>query len=123
MENRENAEVSRLVGDILSDYQKQRDVDKMVVFNQPDRRAIKAISQKLLRIVFPGYYRDQVYKSYNLEGNLTVLIEDVLYNLSKQIAIVLKYDSVAGKGSPKPCDCASLRNVPADEIKIEEQAY
>ena len=93
MENRENAEVSRLVGDILSDYQKQRDVDKMVVFNQPDRRAIKTISQKLLRIVFPGYYRDQVYKSYNLEGNLTVLIEDVLYNLSKQIAIVLKYDS------------------------------
>ncbi len=123
MENRENTEVSRLVGDILADYQKERDVDKMVVFNQPDRRAIKAISQKLLRIVFPGYYRDQVYKSYNLEGNLTVLIEDVLYNLSKQIAIVLKYDSVAGKGATKPCECASLKDVPADEIKIEEQAY
>ena len=103
----ENKEVNQLVEQILKDYEKNRDIDKMAVFDQPDKMVIKEIVNKLLRVVFPGYYRDKVYRSYNIRGNLTVLMEDVLYNLSKQIAIVLKYDC---KDEP-------------DELKIQEQAY
>lgn len=103
----ENKEVNQLVEQILKDYEKDRDIDKMAVFDQPDKMVIKEIVNKLLRVVFPGYYRDKVYRSYNIQGNLTVLMEDVLYNLSKQIAIVLKYDC---KDEP-------------DELKIQEQAY
>ena len=108
MSGLDNKEVNTLVEKILKDYEQGRDVDKMAVFDQPDKIMIKEIVNKLLRIVFPGYYRDRVYKSYNLQGNLTVLIEDVLYNLSKQIAIVLKYDS---------------KDEEPDEVKIAEQAY
>lgn len=88
-----NKEVNQLVNDILSDYEKGRYIDNMAVFDQPDREAVVAIVQELLRILFPGYYREKFYKSYNIHGNLTVLIEDVLFNLSKQIAIVLRYSS------------------------------
>ncbi|MCR5451879.1 MAG: serine acetyltransferase [Lachnospiraceae bacterium] len=102
-----NREVNTLVEKILADYDGQRDIDRMKPFNQPDREAIKFIIRKLLRIVYPGYYRDMVYKSYSIRGNLTVLIEDVLYNLSKQIGIVLKLS--AGDET--------------DETKINEQAY
>ena len=117
---RENQEVDQLVKDLLADYGKGRDIDKMAVFNQPDREAVILIVKKLLRLVFPGYYRDQVYKSYNLQGNLTVLIEDVLYNLSKQIEIVLKYNAVC---SLLP-DCMSDQLLsPEDEAKFKEQAY
>ena len=108
MSGLENKEVIALVEKILKDYDGGREVDKMAVFDQPDKMVIKEIVNKLLRIVFPGYYRDKVYKSYNLQGNLTVLIEDVLYNLSKQIDIVLKYDS---------------KEETPDEIKTAEQAY
>ena len=100
-------EVGHLVNTILTDYESGRDIDTLTPFNQPDKEAIRTIIQKLLRIVFPGYYRDQVYKSYSLQGNLTVLIEDVLYNLSKQIGIVLKYDAPEN----------------TDPVKMEEQAY
>jgi serine O-acetyltransferase len=108
MSGLENKEVNHLVEEILKDYDQNRDVDKMAVFDQPDKMVIKDIVNKLLRIVFPGYYRDKVYRSYNIHGNLTVLIEDVLYNLSKQIAIVLKYD---------------CKDKEPDELVIQEQAY
>lgn len=83
--------VKALVDDILLDYHKGRDIDKMTVYSQPDQSAVKGIIQKLMRILYPGYYRDSVLKFYNLDSNLTVWIEDVIYNLNKQIAIVLRY--------------------------------
>ena len=111
----ENEEVNHLVNDIQKDYQKGRDIDKLTVFNQPDRDAVKNIVRKLLRVVFPGYYRDTVYKSYNVQSNLTVLIEDVIYNLSKQIEIVLKYNELTKN---------NLTELSAeDEMKFKEQAY
>ena len=84
-------EVQKLVDDVLMDYQKERDIDKMTVYSQPDQEAVRLIVTKLLRIIFPGYYRDKVFKSYNLTSNITVWIEDVIYNLKKQIAVVLTY--------------------------------
>ena len=105
----DNREVGKLVEDILESYGGGRDIDKMAVFDQPDQEAIRLIVSKLLRIVFPGYYRDKVYKSYSLYGNLTVLIEDVLFNLSKQIAIVLRYNMEEGQY--------------INEAKLQEQAY
>ena len=107
MKSLENKEVNQIVEQILADYEMGKDIDTLKVYDQPDRMAIKEIVNKLIHIVYPGYYRDKVYKSYNLRGNLTVLIEDVLYKLSKQIAIVLKYDC----------------NTEPDEKKIEDDAY
>ena len=115
----ENEEVNQLVAKLLSDYGKDRDIDKMAVFNQPDREKVVLITNKLLRLVFPGYYRDQVYKSYNLRGNLTVLIEDVLYNLSQQIEIVLCYDEITKRADNGGETALS----PEEEAKFKDQAY
>ena len=49
----ENEEVNQLVAKLLSDYGKGRDIDKMAVFNQPDRDKVVLITNKLLRLVFP----------------------------------------------------------------------
>lgn len=78
MGERENQEVNKLVHEILSDYDKGRDVDKMNIFDRPDREEIRQITDNLLKIVYPGYFRDKTYKSYNAYGNLVVLIEDVM---------------------------------------------
>ena len=104
MNSKENAKVSNLVSKLLKDYDKGRDIDKMAVFNQPDQRMVREITRKLLRLIYPGYYRDGTYKYYNVEGNLIVLIEDVLYNLSKQIAVVLRYDSRDEEKTAKSLD-------------------
>ena len=88
-----NMEVDLLVKRILKDYEGGRDIDKTDFYDRPGREAVHNITDNLIRIVFPGFYRDKTFKSYNAYGNLTVLIEDVIYNLSKQIAKVMKYIS------------------------------
>ena len=93
MTNAMGQEIFDIVGDILKDYQNGRTIDKIDIFNQPDKDVIIDIIQKLLKILFPGYYRDKFYKSYNANSHLTILIEDVIYHLNKQIAIALKFSS------------------------------
>lgn len=84
-------EISGIVKDILDDYKKERAIDKMDIFNQPDKEVIIDIVNKLIKIIYPGYYRDKSYKIYHTDNNLSLLIEDVMFHLNKQIGIVLKF--------------------------------
>ena len=47
------------------------------------------IIEKLRRIVFPGFSREKNYRIYNARHNLSMLMEDVIFNLSRQIAMIL----------------------------------
>ncbi len=80
--------IEGVVETILQDYGNGRDIDKMELFRQPDREAVVDIIEKLRRIVFPGYFRDKTYRMYNAKHNLSMLIEDVTFNLNRQIALV-----------------------------------
>lgn len=85
-------EVQELVSDILEDYKGNRAIDRMEdFFNQPDKDVIIDIVNKMLRILFPGYYRDKSYRVYNAASQLSLLIEDVMYYLNKEIEKVLKF--------------------------------
>ncbi len=80
-----------VVNEILDDYKsKERFINRMNLFEQPDVEVVKDILQKLIKIVFPGYFREKYYRFYNLSSQLNVLIEDVVYNLEKQIVIALR---------------------------------
>ena len=80
-----------VVEQIIDDYGKGRSVDKLELFSQPDKEQIIDIIRKLLIIVFPGYFRERVYHSYSDRNRLSVLIEDVMYNLRKQVIIALRF--------------------------------
>lgn len=84
-------EINQIAKDILDDYGNGRNIDKMDLFNQPSKEEIIDIVDDLLKVVFPGYYRDRSYKVYNIKSNSTVTIEDVAYHLNKQILLALKY--------------------------------
>jgi len=81
-------QIEQVVDTILDDYQNQRDIDKMESFRRPDRDVIIDIIGKLRRIVFPGYFRDKSYRIYNAKHNLSMLIEDVMFHLQRQISLV-----------------------------------
>ena len=83
--------IMKITESILDDYKKGRDIDKMDVFSQPDSDAVQDIAMKLLNILFPGYYREKNYRSYNDNSRISILIEDVVYNLTKQITIALRF--------------------------------
>ena len=83
-------QIEGIVDSILLDYQNRRDIDRLDPFQHPDKSVVIDMIDKLLRIVYPGFYRDRSYRIYNAKHNLSMLIEDVMYNLNKQIAVVLR---------------------------------
>lgn len=83
-------QIESVVDSILSDYSQGRDVDKIDLHRHPDKAVVTDMIQKLLRIVYPGYSRDKSYRIYNVKHNLSMLIEDVMFNLNRQILLVLQ---------------------------------
>ena len=113
MRDQAELQLKEITKAIMEDYQQGRDIDKMDVFNQPDRDIIIDIVDKMPNILFPGYYRENTFKHYNLENKISVLIEDVLYNLTKQIGTALEYDDEirTGLGEETMGDaCTSVRS-------------
>ncbi|MBP0960837.1 MAG: serine acetyltransferase [Oscillospiraceae bacterium] len=84
--------VNDIVGLLLDDYEKKRASEEVKMFNHPDREAIVDILTSLRKIIFPGYFRNRSIKVYTLRNNLSMLIEDVIYKLTKQMTIVLDGD-------------------------------
>ena len=81
-------QIEGIVDHILEDYQNGRDIDRIDLFRQPDRDVVVDMIGKLRRIVFPGYSKDKNYRIYNAKHNLSMLIEDVVFNLSRQISMI-----------------------------------
>ncbi|MBQ4641132.1 MAG: serine acetyltransferase [Oscillospiraceae bacterium] len=84
------AKIEQVADSILQDYQKNRDIDRIESCRTPDKDAVIDIIEKLRRIIFPGYFRDKTYRIYNAKHNLSMLIEDVMFHLNRQIALVFQ---------------------------------
>ena len=82
--------IENLVDSLLLDYQKSRDIDRLEHYRHPDKEVIVDVTEKLLRILYPGYSHDKTYRIYNAKHNLSMLIEDVIYHLIRQITLVLR---------------------------------
>ncbi|MCI8549536.1 MAG: serine acetyltransferase [Lachnospiraceae bacterium] len=87
------AKIQNIVEDILRDYQKERAIDKIDIFRQPDKQEIIKVINGLLQIVYPGYYFDKTYKIYSIDHKLSVKVEDTIYHLNKQIGLALQFSS------------------------------
>ena len=82
-------EIENIVDTILEDYLHGRDIDRIDLFKQPDKDIIIDMLSKLRRIIFPGYFTEKTYRIYNAKHNLSMLIEDVMFNLNQQVGLVL----------------------------------
>ena len=83
-------EIEGIVDSILEDYTHGRDIDRIDLFKHPDKDIIIDMIDKLRRIVFPGYFTEKTYRIYNAKHNLSMLIEDVMFNLNRQMLLVLQ---------------------------------
>ena len=88
-----------IIDRVLTDYEKGRTIDKLDVFKQLDKQVIIDLTEKLIRIVFPGFFKDRAYRVYDVKTNLSLVMEDVAYLLNKQINIALLYNLKAGEKS------------------------
>ena len=83
--------ISDITQMLMDDYTKGRVIDEIKNFDYPDKRIIIDILEKLKMVIYPGYYRNSSYRTYTVRSNISILLEDIIYNLIKQVSIVLKY--------------------------------
>ncbi|MCM1133842.1 MAG: serine acetyltransferase [Ruminococcus flavefaciens] len=83
--------VDGIVRNILQDYGDGKYINHTDLYNQPDKKAVIDIIEKLFKIIYPGFYSDKVCKVYSLRNSMSAVIEDVIFHLNKQIAVVLRY--------------------------------
>ena len=89
--NEIQTKISALTGKLMDDYGKGRVIDEIKMFAYPDRNIIIDILEKLKIVVYPGYHRNSNYRTYTVKNNISILLEDIIYNLIKQTSIVLRY--------------------------------
>lgn len=82
--------LKEITQDILFDYGRERSIDKLNIHDQPNRDEVVELTEKLIRVIYPGYYKNKVFKVFSPQNSLSVLLEDVTINLKKQIMIALK---------------------------------
>ena len=108
-------QIEGIVDSILEDYRHGRAIDKLTPKCDPDKEIIIDMIGKLLRIVYPSYSQEKTYRIYNARHNLSMLIEDVMYNLNKQIRLVLlgTMEEAAAKEKAQELSLAFFREFPA----------
>ncbi|MBP5533139.1 MAG: serine acetyltransferase [Lachnospiraceae bacterium] len=88
-ENKENG-IDSIVQSIIADYDGKKNIDAFNLFNKPDKDEVRDILFKLIRIIYPGYFKERAYKIYNLKNSLAVTLEDIYYHLNRQVDLALK---------------------------------
>ena len=77
--------VQNITSDVGSDP--TRAIDNLNVHAQPSFKTIVGILHNLFRIVYPGYYVDETYQTFNVRTTVAATVEDVASKLNHQIAI------------------------------------
>ncbi|MBO5129542.1 MAG: serine acetyltransferase [Oscillospiraceae bacterium] len=116
------AQIQGIVDGILLDYQNGRDIDKIDLFRHPDKAVITDMIRKLIRIVYPGYYRDKSYRHYNIEHHLSMLIEDVMFNLNRQLILVYQaggMDSAEAEEKAQQVSLEFFKAIPAVRVMVQ----
>lgn len=84
--------INDLTHSILLDYKDDRTINEIKTFDHPDNDEIISIIEGLRRIIFPGYFRNKSYRVFTVRNNMSMILEDVIFKLIRQIYIVLRYD-------------------------------
>ena len=120
-------QVESIVDTILEDYRNGRSIDRMNPFAHPDKEVVIDMIGKLMRIVYPGFSRDKNYRIYNTHHNLSMLIEDVMYNMVKQLTMVFQADMEEQQAQEKAQQVSLdfFRAIPAlrDVIQTDVEAF
>lgn len=111
--SQESKEIQELSTEILKSYEKKSIINPEKLFEQPDRTAVNDILDKLVKIIFPAFFREKEYRFYNINTRLNVLIEDVYYNLNKQIPIALRQNTDNDKKTDEEI-CAESKKITSE---------
>ena len=84
-------EIEQLTREIFADLEGGKRIDEINIYSKPNKTEVHELIKDLFGIIYPGYFLDRSYKTYNPKNNLAVIIEDVFYHLSREVYLALDY--------------------------------
>jgi serine O-acetyltransferase len=91
--------MKNLVDSIVESYKKHDDIIKMEAKNQINRDIIVEIIEDLRRLIFAGFFGVKRLKEEGLEYYVGEVLEQLMYNLQKQISRTLRTQDLGEDGS------------------------
>ena len=91
-----NVTVTQLTDQLLASYARVGGINHLDGKNLPSKSAVCSITVDLLRLLFPGFFHDQIIHSSELKVETTALIDSVLGRLEDEIYKSFEYRTPEG---------------------------
>lgn len=101
--------VSKLTNDLVASYAQFGGINHLDGKNLPSKRAITAITQDLLRLLFPGFFDEKLIHSSEIKVKTVALLDSVFGDLEDEIRKSLEY---------QPPDGLKKKDIPAEAHKL-----
>src|SRR5580658_3989520 len=85
------ATVTQLTNELVASYARVRGINHLDGKNLPSKRAIVAITQDLLRLVFPGFFDEKLIHSSEIKVETAALLDSIFGKLEDEIRKALQY--------------------------------
>jgi serine O-acetyltransferase len=91
-----NVSVTQLTDQLLASYARAGGINHLDGKNLPSKTAVCSITVDLLRLLFPGFFHDQVIHSSELKVETAALMDSVLGRLEDEVYKSLEYRTPEG---------------------------
>ena len=88
--------VTKLTNDLVASYARLGGINHLDGKNLPSKRAVTAITQDLLRLLFPGFFDEKLIHSSEVKAETAALLDLVLGKLEDEIRKSLEYHPPQG---------------------------
>ena len=84
-----SARIGAVVEQMTDSLSEGKFIDRQANFREPEEEEIRLILSELRQVIFPGFFSRTRYKVYTERNQLSMLLEDILFRLNRQIGLVL----------------------------------
>ena len=88
--------VTKLTNDLVASYAQFGGINHLDGKNLPSKRVVTAITQDLLRLLFPGFFDEKLIHSSEVKVETAALLDLILGKLEDEIRKSLEYQPPAG---------------------------
>ena len=85
-------DVTKLTNELITSYARVGGINHLDGKNLPSKRAIVAITQDLLRLLFPGFFDEKLIHSSELKAETAALLDAIFGKLEDEIRKSLEYN-------------------------------
>ena len=101
--------ITSVIAQVMDSFTENKYIDKENTFRHPDEQDVLTVLDELRQLVFRGFFAHTRYKVFTAQNHTSMLLEDILYHLSRQIELVLPYDEARyGAAAPEELTQAAM---------------